>query len=238
MIRFVCTYSIAIISLLIASLLSYQVHAKISDDLLINLEGKILDANTLKPVDAKLTYKLIPGGGVTGIRMFAHPNGEYNLELEKFRSYRIEVSADKYQSQQLVISTKGDLNMETDFLLYRIPVKGEIFPLSKNIYFNRGKHELSEGSIPTVEVLSQIMIQNPNMVIRLEGHTDKGSVKSLVRLSENRVQEVKRFMVNAMGVERNRIKTKAYGGKKPISTENTPAARQQNRRVEVRVLKL
>ena len=212
--------------------------AEPGDDILVLLKGKILDANTLEPVEAKLTYKLLPGGSVTGIRMFDNQDGKYHLQLEKFRSYRIEVSSDDYQPQEVTIKTDGQGNLQNNFLLYRIPSKGEIFPLSSKIFFDRGKYQLSENSIPTLQTLSEIMQDHPKMVIRLEGHTDQGSLRSLLRLSENRVSEVKRYLVEVLGVEKRRIKTKAYGGRKPITTENTPEARQKNRRVEIRMLKL
>lgn len=225
--------------LLILLFISYQATlADPGDDVLVVLNGKILDASTMEPVEAKLTYKLMPGGSVTGIRMFANQDGKYNLQLEKYRSYRIEVRSEDYQPQEVTIETDGSGNLRNNFLLYRIPSKGEIFPLSKRIFFERGKYVLSDHSIPTLQTLAEIMQDHPKMVIRLEGHTDQGSLRSLLRLSENRVDEVKRYLVDVMGVEKRRIKTKAYGGRKPITTENTPEARRKNRRVEIRVLKL
>lgn len=227
------------ILLVISCIFHFQsVAAGQSDDMLVSLQGKILDANTLEPVEAKLTYEILPGSSVTGIRMFANDDGKYHLQLERFRSYRIQVKSEDYQPEEVVIKTKGDQSLENDFLLYRIPSKGEIFPFSNRIFFERGKFKLSDKSIPTLHTLSEIMQDYPDMVIRLEGHTDRGSLKSLVRLSEARVSEVKRYMVEVMGVEKKRIKTKAFGGRQPITTENTPEARQRNRRVEIRVLKL
>ena len=212
--------------------------AEPEDKVIVKLQGKILDASTGEPIAAKLTYELIPGGSVTGIRMFSNDNGNYHLELEKYRKYRIEVKSTDYQPQLVVISTSGSSFQENDFLLYRIPSKGEIFPLSSKIFFERGKHKLDDSSIQSVQVLAKIMLDHPKMVIRLEGHTDKGSSRSLIRLSENRVEEVKRYMIEVMGVNKKRIKTKAYGGRRPLTEERTAEARQKNRRVEVRVVSL
>ncbi len=217
----------------------YQsIQATPDDHVLTKLEGKILDASTMEPITAKLTYELIPGGNVTGIRMFSNEDGEYYLELEKYRSYRIEVKSEDYQPKEIVISTDGTPALENNFLLYRIPSKGEIFSLSSKIFFKRGEHNLDDYSIPTIDALANIMKDHPKMVIRLEGHTDHGTSRSLLRLSESRVREVKRYMVDVMGINKKRIKTKAFGGRRPISEEDSPEARQKNRRVEVRVLKL
>lgn len=74
------------------------------------------------------------------------------------------------------------------------------------------------------------------MVIQLEGHTDFiGDAKANLKLSEDRVIAIKDYMVSK-GSSKSKIKTKAFGGTMPLSRENTEAARQMNRRVEVRVL--
>ncbi len=208
------------------------------EELLVKLEGKILDGATLEPVSAQLVYKIIPAGSVTGIRMFANSNGDYHVQLQKYHQYRIEVSAENYQPIEITLKTEDKQAIENDFHLYKIPAKGEVFELSSKIYFERGEHTVSESSIATLQALAEIMQDHPDMKIRLEGHTDQGSLQSLFNLSENRVKEVKRYMVEVTGIPQKRIKIKAFGGSKPLSTENTIAARKQNRRVEVRVIQL
>ncbi|MDF9795779.1 OOP family OmpA-OmpF porin [Catalinimonas alkaloidigena] len=208
------------------------------DEVLVRLEGKILDAATLKPVSAKFVYKMIPSGSVTGIRMFANENGEYLVQLQKYQKYKIEVSSEDYQPLEIELSTNNDRIIQNDFHLYKIPQKGEVFDLSDKIYFERGKFTINEASIPTLQALADIMQAHPDMKIRLEGHTDRGTLKSLFYLSENRVEEVKRYLVEVNGVNKKRIKTKAFGGTKPISNEKSAKARKQNRRVEVRVIQL
>jgi len=71
----------------------------------------------------------------------------------------------------------------------------------------------------------------------LEGHTDnQGSSKANLALSQERVDAVKRYLV-AMGISKDRVKTKAFGGSQPLSNEMTQEARSMNRRVEMRILK-
>ncbi|MFP4088869.1 MAG: OmpA family protein [Cyclobacteriaceae bacterium] len=205
---------------------------------LVKLEGKILDATTLEPIDAKLVYNRLPSGGVTGIRMFNDQEGDYHLLLQKHNAYRIEVSAEEYQAMEIVINTSSEDAIANDFLLYKIPAKGDVFSFSNRIIFEQDKHIIKEETIPAIRMLGEIMIDHPNMVIRLEGHTDVGKMKYLLRLSEERVEEVKHYLVNAMGIEPKRIKTKGYGGSRPISHERTPEARMLNRRVEIRVVSL
>jgi len=208
------------------------------DEILVKLEGKILDASTLEPIAAKLTYKIKPSGRVTGIRMFDNNNGAYVVQLQQHHTYTIEVSSEDYQPLEIELRTDGNAQIENDFHLHKIPSKGEVFELSNKIYFDRGAYTISEESLPSLQALAEIMRDHPKMRIRLEGHTDRGSLKSLFNLSENRVREVKDYMVEVMGIDKKRIKLKAFGGSRPITTEESAEARQKNRRVEVRVIQL
>ena len=62
-----------------------------------------------------------------------------------------------------------------------------------------------------------------------------GDAKENLKLSEERVDAVRDYLIKR-GVNKNRVKLKAYGGTVPLSRENTEAAHKLNRRVEVRVL--
>jgi outer membrane protein OmpA-like peptidoglycan-associated protein len=63
-----------------------------------------------------------------------------------------------------------------------------------------------------------------------------GDAKQNMKLSEQRVEAVKDYLVDKK-IHKNRIKTKAFGGTMPLSEDNTPQAHSLNRRVEVRILK-
>jgi OmpA-OmpF porin, OOP family len=54
-------------------------------------------------------------------------------------------------------------------------------------------------------------------------------------LSKMRVAAVKDYLVNK-GANKSKIKTKAFGGKVPLSNENSEQAHNMNRRVELRIL--
>jgi outer membrane protein OmpA-like peptidoglycan-associated protein len=74
------------------------------------------------------------------------------------------------------------------------------------------------------------------MIIQLEGHTDfRGDPKENMKLSQERVDAVKTYLISK-GVNKTKVKTKAFGGTQPISRENTEEAHTINRRVEARIL--
>lgn len=205
------------------------------DDDLVYVNGKILDADTKEPVEAKLKYNLLPISNVMGIRFFDNQDGHYHIYLQQHREYKLEVTAEDYQPLLLTLQTNDPGEMPKNFLLRRVPQEGDYLHLSDTIWFDRDLSVLRPEVIPVVEELKALMERYPKMVIQLEGHTDRGSNQSLLELSEERAENVKDYLVE-LGIRKKRIKTKAFGESHLISREESVAGRQKNRRVEIKVL--
>jgi outer membrane protein OmpA-like peptidoglycan-associated protein len=96
---------------------------------------------------------------------------------------------------------------------------------------------INPKSFPELDELVAMMKDSPKVEIQLEGHTDNvGNAEANMKLSQSRVDAVKKY-ITSKGISKSRVQTKAFGGSKPISKENTEEARAKNRRVEMRVLK-
>ena len=68
--------------------------------------------------------------------------------------------------------------------------------------------------------------------VLLEGHTDSmGNEDYNMNLSKRRAESVKNYLVENFNVDASRISIIGYGESNPISTNDTPAGRQNNRRV-------
>lgn len=79
------------------------------------------------------------------------------------------------------------------------------------------------------------MIQYPNSLIDVMGHTDStGSDQYNLELSRRRAESVANYLVSR-GVARSRIETLGYGEQYPVGDNTTVAGREQNRRVEIRI---
>jgi outer membrane protein OmpA-like peptidoglycan-associated protein len=84
------------------------------------------------------------------------------------------------------------------------------------------------------------MKEYQTMQVIIEGHTD-GSDENMmlnVKLSQERANEVKKYLVEKGQIESNRIQTKGWGQSKPIASNATEETRKKNRRVEFTILKL
>jgi len=108
----------------------------------------------------------------------------------------------------------------------------------ENLIFAQGKFDITEESFDELDKLVIMLRETPSMEIQLEGHTDfRGSPTANMNLSQLRVDATKTYVVSK-GIETSRVSTKAFGGTEPLTRENTPEARAQNRRVVVRITKL
>lgn len=207
-------------------------------DSIIKIQGYVYDVQTKQPIKATLTYKMAPYESNVGIAPTDEETGRYELFMIKDRKYSLMVSAPGYlsESENMVVKDPDDDGLiERSFELMPITV-GRVMKLNK-LFFEQSKAVITEDSYPQLDVLIKMLRDYPTMVIRLEGHTDyRGSANLNMDLSEDRVDAIKEYLVER-GIKKRRIKTAAFGGTKPITTEATEEAQSRNRRVEVRILK-
>jgi|GEM_PF-394883 len=105
----------------------------------------------------------------------------------------------------------------------------------ENIYFDTGSDNLRSESQQELDRLYEIMSKS-TLVIEIGGHTDDvGSDENNMNLSQNRAQAVVSYVIDK-GIPTNRISAKGYGETEPRATNDNPEGRQENRRVEVKVL--
>lgn len=95
---------------------------------------------------------------------------------------------------------------------------------------------LLPGAQSELQRVATVIRQYPETNIQIAGHTDStGSEDYNRRLSEQRAESVKTALIG-MGVNPSRLTTIGYGEGRPIASNNTEGGRQQNRRVEVRIV--
>ena len=115
-------------------------------------------------------------------------------------------------------------------------VKDRIYTL-QDVYFNTDKATLRESSYDALNDLLSAMQTNKAMRVEIAGHTDdRASAEYNKDLSQRRAESVKAYLVEN-GIAKDRIRAKGYGESEPVASNETEEGRQQNRRVEVRVLK-
>ncbi len=106
----------------------------------------------------------------------------------------------------------------------------------EHIRFDVGSAAVSADSQPLLNKLVGIMKKCPGAKIEVEGHTDAdGADASNLTLSQARAASVKAILIQK-GQDANKIKAIGYGEKRPIATNATETGKEQNRRIEFRVI--
>jgi outer membrane protein OmpA-like peptidoglycan-associated protein len=102
----------------------------------------------------------------------------------------------------------------------------------RNIEFETGSDVLKSESLPVLDQVVEILDRYANYKVHIGGHTDNvGKAKANQKLSEKRAQACMQYLTKK-GIAADRLSAKGYGHTKPVATNNTPAGRQKNRRVE------
>ncbi len=104
-----------------------------------------------------------------------------------------------------------------------------------DVLFDLDKANLKPAGMRDVQKLADFLNENPDRKIMVEGYTDStGSDAYNLKLSERRAEAVRRALTRA-GVDAQRIQTVGYGEEYPVASNDTPASRAMNRRVEVTI---
>jgi outer membrane protein OmpA-like peptidoglycan-associated protein len=106
----------------------------------------------------------------------------------------------------------------------------------EGVNFRSGSSTLTNASYTKLYEALDVLKQNPDMRIEIQGHTDStGPMDFNLRLSERRAQSVKDFLV-ANGISSSRLVVRGYGESQPIADNYTEHGRMLNRRIEFKIL--
>ncbi len=203
----------------------------------LEVVGRVLNAET--------------GALIRDARIYYGAEGDpHNIVLASDGTFRLKIPKGvKFD----LIPEKGGFSGKTEAVLFRRDyyyfreqyIDLYLNPLQVNskielrpIYFQQSKAVILEASYSELERLSTLLLESPNLHIRIEGHTDNiGKAEDLYRLSEERANALRDFLVSK-GCASARIETKGWGPKFPINTNDSEEMRSKNRRVEIVVTKI
>ena len=201
------------------------------------LKGKVLDAFTKQPVEAEIEIVDNDKDEVITIKRSNKKTGKFLVSLPSGKNYGIAVKAPGYlfHSENFNIpQTNSYQEVYKDIYLSKMAVGTKI--VHKNIFFDFAKATLRSSSFPELDRLYSLLQEYPKMRIEIGGHTDNRGSKALnVKLSAARAKAVVDYLIKK-GISASRLESKGYAFDQPIATNKTDEGRQQNRRVEFKVL--
>jgi outer membrane protein OmpA-like peptidoglycan-associated protein len=102
-----------------------------------------------------------------------------------------------------------------------------------DVLFATNQATLTPAGVATVRKLSEVLVQNPERTVLVEGFTDStGGTAHNQALSERRAGSVRDALLG-MGVARERVAARGYGEAHPVAPNDTAGNKQLNRRVEI-----
>jgi outer membrane protein OmpA-like peptidoglycan-associated protein len=81
------------------------------------------------------------------------------------------------------------------------------------------------------------MTENPTVRVEVSGHTDNtGQAAYNKQLSQKRALAVYTYLIQK-GISKERLSPVGFGSEKSIATNDSETGRQQNRRIEFRIIR-
>lgn len=124
-----------------------------------------------------------------------------------------------------------------DLVLPSVIITDREIKVDTPIFFAFNADVILEESQPVMDDVAQVLLDNPEvLLVRVVGHTSsEGDAGYNLRLSEQRARAVVRALM-LRGVEARRLEYAGAGESEPIASNDDARGREQNRRVEFRIL--
>jgi outer membrane protein OmpA-like peptidoglycan-associated protein len=107
----------------------------------------------------------------------------------------------------------------------------------QSVHFEFDQSRLTALGRRVLDEAAQKLMQNPTLLVEIEGHTDSiGTELYNLGLGKRRAEVVKGYLVLQHQLDPKRLTTLSYGEARPIADNRTQQGRALNRRVEFKVL--
>ena len=179
--------------------------------------------------------------------------------LEEAERIRLEAEAVRLaeEAERLAAEAENLARFKSDFFgelreilegQDRIRIEGDRFIFNSEVLFEPGSATLAEAGKVEIgniaDILRSIAEDIPagiDWVIRVDGHTDNIPVgvnaqfEDNWELSQARALSVVRFMSEDLGIDPRRLSANGFGEFQPLNPLDSPEARAQNRRIELKL---
>lgn len=125
-------------------------------------------------------------------------------------------------------------------VVFNLEERGLVIRFADSVLFDLGKADIKAEGRETLKYIGHVLVDIPNHV-RVEGHTDDLPISTAVfpsnwELSTARATNVLRYLIDAAGIQAERLSAAGYGEYRPVAPNDSPENRKLNRRVDVVLL--
>lgn len=193
------------------------------------LRGTLKDSLTGKPFEGIVSI-IDLDHGVEAAPKFLRPDGSFEFDLIDRNNYLIVIQGDEFFRIEQVIFLNGDTNIDK----VTTPISSKL--KFSSIEFEENKAEIREEMKQDLNKVVNFLLDNPEFKLKISGHTDSGGDKERnLKLSQQRAQAIKNYLVLQGDLDESRIESAGYGSSRPIVPEVTDEDKKLNRRVEFEI---
>jgi outer membrane protein OmpA-like peptidoglycan-associated protein/tetratricopeptide (TPR) repeat protein len=201
------------------------------------VQGRVFDARTGKGLPSAVELTDLVDGRLLS-RVQTDEDGRYLVTLPAGSDYGFHVRRRGYlfHSGSFPLSQSPTASYTLDIPLR--PIERDAVIELRNLYFPSGSASLAAASRGELDLLVQLLTENPTLRVRIEGHTDDvGTAQDNLALSNRRSATVVEHLVSK-GIPRDRLSSQGFGASRPVTPNTSEEARARNRRTELRVVGL
>lgn len=200
------------------------------------LRGKVTDAKGAAVARAKL--ELI---GPERSTLETNESGVFEAKLLE-GTYQLLADTDGYFRLAKRTDVLADTTSDAQLVLRARPAQPLVDANDKRvssrrpIYFRGRTSELADRDKEVLAALVDLLLTRTDVKrIRVESHVDRVNPAADERLTRERAESIKAYLVEN-GVDESRVETLGMGSEKPKAPNVTPRARDENKRVEIFVI--
>ena len=191
----------------------------------------VRDAKSDSLLASTITFLNIADDKVLASANTNEKTGAAQLRLPLNTSLRIHIEAVNHFALTAPLES-----IEGEYTYYLEPIVKKRVIILHNLFFATNETTILPESKSSMQDLYDLMNENPEIRIRITGHTDNvGSDEANQKLSEGRANSVREELIRR-GIAPERIEAEGKGESQPITTNDTEEGRAQNRRVEFVIL--
>lgn len=190
------------------------------------LTGSLVDEDTGEPFKGIVSI-IDLDNGIEVAPKFLRPDGTFQFELINNNNYLIILQGEEFFRIEEIFYLDGEMEMNKT----TEPISSRLKFAS--IEFEEGSAQLTTPMYGDLDKLADFLLDNPDFMLKISGHTDSdGREEFNLKLSQERADVIKEYLVYFGSVEEHRVIAKGYGSSKPIVKETSEENKRLNRRVE------
>ncbi len=170
------------------------------------ITGTVRDGKLLTPI-AMATVQLIDESGKIVTEVMSDENGVYEIEADCSQKYKILGIKADYKDDLKDIATTDITGFEHTVDLNLIPLINDNEIVINPIFFDFDKWGIRADAAYELENIVSVMRAHPNMVIKIESHTDsRGGDNYNLKLSDRRAKSTQEYLYSR-GISKERIES-------------------------------